>query len=210
MNHWQPQEPLQYDLSSEKSHFGYYVTCTILHEKVKSKIIVTSRVDICLEYWWGCEFIPKLLAWDSELHLIKWNPLILVNPPTPNCAIYFCNSDIESYGDYAKMSGKSVHYFPVSTEYYVEFAKMAGKLIFIKGMVMHISENNDDLIFGYTLIPNKTHLEYKLLQNTEDQFKICTSSGGTDHTCANSFHSNPFKLKSQNDMLHILAIPHYS
>ena len=187
MNHWQPQEPLQYDLSSEKSHFGYYVTCTILHEKVKSKIIVTSRVDNCLEYWWGCEFIPKLLAWDSEMDLIKWNPLILVNPPT-----------------------SVLLNFPVSTEYYASYAKMVGKLIFIKGMVMHISENNDDLIFGYTLIPNKTHLEYKVLQNNEDQFKIC-KAGANDHTCADSVHyyTGKFKPKSPNDRLHVLAIPHY-
>ena len=187
MNHWQPQEPLQYDLSSEKFHFGYYVTCTILHEKVKSKIIVTSRVDNCLEHWWGCELIPKLLAWDSEMDLIKWNPLILVNPPTS----VLLNSQ-------------------VSTEYYASYAKMVGKLIFIKGMVMHISENNDDLIFGYTLIPNKTHLEYKVLQNNEDQFKIC-KAGANDHTCADSVHyyTGKFKPKSPNDRLHVLAIPHY-
>ena len=82
MNLWQPQEPLQYNLS-EKSHFGYYVTCTVLHEKSKSKIIVTSRVDDCTPKWWGCEFYPKLLAWDSDLNLIKWNALILINPPSP-------------------------------------------------------------------------------------------------------------------------------
>ena len=193
MNHWQPQEPLQYDLSSEKFHFGYYVTCTILHEKVKSKIIVTSRVDNCLEYWWGCDLIPKLLAWDSEMNLIKWNPLILVNPPT-----------------------SVLLNFPVSTEYFASYAKMVGKLIFIKGMVMHISENNDDLIFGYTLIPNKTHLEYKVLQNNEEQFRICRPSGNTDHTCASAYSTeysiddSRFKLKGQNDMLYALAIPHYS
>ena len=190
MNHWQPQEPLQYGLSSEKSHFGYYVTCTIVHEKAKSKIIVTSRVEICLEVGWllGCEFIPKLLAWDSELDLIKWNPLILVNPPTTlhDCTKIYC---------------------PHSDSY---VAKMSGKLIFFKGMMMHISENNDELIFGYTLIPNKTHLEYKVLQNNEDQFKIC-KSGITDHTCANSVHyyTGNFKPKSPNDMFHVLAIPHY-
>ena len=193
MNHWQPQEPLQYDLSSEKFHFGYYVTCTILHEKVKSKIIVISRVDNCLEYWWGCDLIPKLLAWDSEMNLIKWNPLILVNPPT-----------------------SVLLNFPVSTEYFASYAKMVGKLIFIKGMVMHISENNDDLIFGYTLIPNKTHLEYKVLQNNEEQFRICRPSGNTDHTCASAYSTeysiddSRFKLKGQNDMLYALAIPHYS
>ena len=143
----------------------------------------------CFMKWWGCDLHPTLLAWDSELDLIKWNPLILINPPTPSCAIYFCDSDKESYRD---------------------FAKMSGKLIFFKGMLMHITENNHQSIFGYIVVPNKTHLEYKLLQNTEDRYKICKSSGGTDHTCANSFHSNPFKLKSQNDMLHILAIPHYS
>ena len=77
-------------------------------------------------------------------------------------------------------------------------------------MMMHISENNDELIFGYTLIPNKTHLEYKVLQNNEDQFKIC-KAGANDHTCADSVHyyTGKFKPKSPNDRLHVLAIPHY-
>ena len=190
LNHWQPQEPLEYSLSSEKSHFGYYVTCAIFHEKAKSKIIVTSRVFNCLEKWWGCELHPTLLAWDSELDLIKWNPLILVNPPTPNCTLYFCNGEHESY-------------------VWTTYAKMSGKLIFFKGMLMHITENNDELIFGYIVIPNKTHLEYKVLQNNEDQFQIC-KTGTTDHTCASSYLQSKFKLKSPNDMLHALAISHYS
>ena len=189
MNHWQPQEPLQYGLSSEKSLFGYYVTCAILHEKNDSKIIVTSRVMKCFMKWWGCDLHPTLLAWDSELDLIKWNPLILINPPTPSCAIYFCDSDKESYRD---------------------FAKMSGKLIFFKGMLMHITENNDQSIFGYIVVPNKTHLEYKVLQNNEHQFQLC-NFGTSDHTCAWSVHHyEEFKPKSQNDQLHTLAIPYYS
>ena len=197
MNYWQPQESLQYGLSSNKSHFGYYVTCAILHEKVESKIIVTSRVVNCLQKWWGCEFIPKLLAWDSELDLIKWNPLILVNPPIP---MHDCTNSHNCF----------------LSDPYIDYAKMSGKLIFFKGMLMHISENNDELIFGYTVIPNKTHLEYKVLQNNEEQFRICRPSGDTDHTCASgysteySINDNRFKQKGQNDMLYALAIPHYS
>ena len=185
MNLWQPQEPLQYNLS-EKSHFGYYVTCTVLHEKSKSKIIVTSRVDNCVPKWWGCKFYPKLLAWDSDLNLIKWNALTLVNPPTPNCTLYFCES-------------------------YIHYAKMSGKLIFFKGMLMHLSENNAEFIFGYRVISNKTHLEYKFLPNKEHQFKICETGEEVDHTCATSVGFYPeFKPKSPNDMFYTLAIPHYS
>ena len=190
MNHWQPQEPLQYGLSSEKSLFGYYVTCAILHEKVESKIIVTSRVMKCFMKWWGCDLHPTLLAWDSELDLIKWNPLILVNPPIP---IHDCTNSHNCF----------------LSDPYIDYAKMSGKLIFFKGMLMHISENNDELIFGYTVIPNKTHLEYKVLQNNEYQFPIC-KYGISDHTCAGAVNYYPkFNTKGQNDMLHTLAIPHY-
>ena len=93
---------------------------------------------------------------------------------------------------------------------YEDYATMSGKLIFFKGMLIHISENNNDFIFGYSVVPNKTHLEYKLLQNSEHQFQIC-HVGVFDHTCANSVMSTMgFNLKSPNDLLYALAIPHYS
>ena len=127
--------------------------------------------------------------------MIKWNALILINPPSPikHCAQFYCTVP-DSYVDYAPMSGK---------------------LIFFKGMLIHISENNDKFIFGYTVVPNKTHLEYKLLPNSELQFQIC-KYGTNDYTCANSvltskhFNSKHFNLKSPNDLLYALAIPHYS
>ena len=93
---------------------------------------------------------------------------------------------------------------------YVDYATMSGKLIFFKGMLIHISENNDKFIFGYTVIPNKTHLEYKLLQNSEHQFQVCRV-GTSDHTCANHVETSMgFNQKSPNDLLYALAIPHYS
>ena len=103
------------------------------------------------------------------------------------------------------------HWVNVGTPYYeIRHAPMSGKLIFFKGMLMHFSENNDEFIFGYRVISNKTHLEYKLLPNKEHQFKICKSLN-TDHTCASSVSSySEFKPKSPNDMFYTLAIPHYS
>ena len=93
---------------------------------------------------------------------------------------------------------------------YVDYATMSGKLIFFKGMLIHISENNNDFIFGYSVVPNKTHLEYKLLQNSEHQFQIC-HVGTNDHTCANPIIHYPYGLwKNPNDLLYSLAIPHYS
>ena len=128
------------------------------------------------------------------MDLIKWNALILINPPSPlyNCIELYCTSTSETYVDYASMSGK---------------------LIFFKGMLIHISENNDDFIFGYHVVANETHLEYKLLQNQEKQSQIC-KPGTTDHTCNNPVgpvSNNPiFSVKNPNDMLYSLAIPHYS
>ena len=89
---------------------------------------------------------------------------------------------------------------------------MSGKLIFFKGMLMHFSENNDEFIFGYRVISNKTHLEYKFLPNKEHQFQICETGEEVDHTCATSvgWHYPEFKPKSPNDMFYTLAIPHYS
>ena len=112
------------------------------------------------------------------------------NPPSP---LYLC---IEFYC--------SIH------ESYVDYASMSGKLIFFKGMLIHISENNNDLNFGYSVISNKTHLEYKLLQNYKEQSQIC-KPGISDHTCANIISHYPkFSQKNPNDMLYTLAIPHYS
>ena len=192
LNLWQPQEPLQYyGSSSEKSRFGYYVTCTVLHEKSKSKIIVTSRSENCIQRWWGCEFRPKLLAWDSDLDLIKWNDLILIHPPEP---LYDCGAVQDNCYSY------------------VDYATMSGKLIFFKGMLIHISENNNQFIFGYQVISNKTHLLYKMLQFDEKHSAIC-QYGSSHDTCAypDPISNFPgFKLKNLNDMLYTLAVPHYS
>ena len=100
----------------------------------------------------------------------------------------------------------------VGTPYYaIRYAPMSGKLIFFKGMLMHLSENNYEFIFGYRVISNKTHLEYKFLPNKEHQFKICETGEEVDHTCATSVGFYPeFKPKSPNDMFYTLAIPHYS
>ena len=134
--------------------------------------------------------VDQLIRWNSDLDLIKLNALILINPPSP---LYLC---IEFYC--------SIH------ESYVDYASMSGKLIFFKGMLIHISENNDDLNFGYSVISNKTHLEYKLLQNYKEQSQIC-KPGISDHTCANIIsHYSKFSQKNPNDMLYTLAIPHYS
>ena len=99
----------------------------------------------------------------------------------------------------------------VGTPYYaIRYAPMSGKLIFFKGMLMHFSENNDEFIFGYRVISNKTHLEYKLLPNKEHQLKICEIEE-TDPTCAHTVsYFGKFKPKSPNDMFYTLAIPHYS
>ena len=123
------------------------------------------------------------------MDLIKWNDLILIHPPEP---LYDC--DAVQYHCYS----------------YVDYATMSGKLIFFKGMLIHISENNNQFIFGYQVISNKTHLLYKMLQFDEKHSAIC-QYGSSHDTCAHPISNFPgFKLKNLNDMLYTLAVPHYS